>query len=209
VLQRLNTVIPGAWRMEFHTAPAPEAPQAARRLYLACRLVITLPLTPNGRPIDAVYEDIGELDVASMAGLKALYSDARKRAAVAAGIGAYLYTALAPVILPIGTQPRQVQLLRRPGKADLLILSPETEQWLRSGYLARMVTPAAVRDLGTILPHGEPDTGAGQGEATDHAAQAADDTPRASDDAPAAAPSSNGSGELVTVDFGGPGPSAA
>jgi hypothetical protein len=47
------------------------------------------------------------------AGLKALYSDARKRAAVAAGIGAYLYTALAPVVLPIGPRAKA----RRPSSA--------------------------------------------------------------------------------------------
>ena len=42
----------------------------------------------------------------SLAGVKALYSDARKRAAVAAGIGAYLYTSLEAVVLPIGpTRP--------------------------------------------------------------------------------------------------------
>ena len=64
---------------------------------------------PAAADVDAVYEDIGEMDAGSLAGLKALYSDARKRAAVAAGIGAYLYTALAPVVLPIGPDPRQVQ----------------------------------------------------------------------------------------------------
>ena len=42
------------------------------------------------------------MDGALHAGLKALHSEARKRAAVAAGIGAYLYTALEPVVLPIG-----------------------------------------------------------------------------------------------------------
>ena len=57
------------------------------------------------------------MDSGSRAGLKALYSDARKRAGVAAGIGAYLYTALAPVVLPIGPKDRQVQLIRRSGQA--------------------------------------------------------------------------------------------
>jgi uncharacterized RmlC-like cupin family protein len=45
--------------------------------------------------------------------LKALYSDARKRAAVAAGICAYLYTALEPVVLPIGPKDRQVRLVTK------------------------------------------------------------------------------------------------
>jgi len=71
-------------------------------------LIVTLPVRPGGRDVEAVYEDVRELDVGSPAGLKALYSDARKRAGVAAGIGAYLYTALQPVVLPIGPEDRQV-----------------------------------------------------------------------------------------------------
>ena len=126
----------------------------------------------GGPDVEAVYEDIGELDAGSLAGLKALYSDARKRAAVAAGIGAYLYTALASVVLPIGPAARQVQAIRRAGKSDLLVLSAETEQWLRDGYRARMSSLAALRDLGSILAHGEPDDGMGQGESTDRAAHA-------------------------------------
>jgi hypothetical protein len=109
------------------------------------------------------------MDGASRAGLKALYSDARKRAAVAAGIGAYLYTALEPVVLPIGSGERQVQVLRRSGKADQLVLSAATEQWLRNGYQQRMATEAVRRNLGEILPHGEPERGMGQGEAAEQA----------------------------------------
>ena len=107
----------------------------------------------------------------SRAGLKALYSDARKRAAVAAGIGAYLYTALASVVLPIGPRDRHVQLIRRDGKADVLGLSPATEQWLRHGYQQRMSTDAVRRDLGEILAHGEPERGRGQGEAAEQPAE--------------------------------------
>jgi hypothetical protein len=57
-----------------------------------------------------------------------------------------------------------VQAIRRQGKSDLLVLSPETEQWLRHGYQTRMSTDAVSRDLGAILAHGEPETGIGQGE---------------------------------------------
>ena len=57
--------------------------------------------------------------------------------------------------------------IRRQGKSDLLVLSAETEQWLRDGYRARMHTDAVLRDLGPILAHGEPDDGIGQGESTD------------------------------------------
>jgi len=58
----------------------------------------------------------------------AFYSDARKRAAVAAGIGAYLSTSLQPVVLPLGAEDRPVQVISRSGVDDLLVLSPATEE---------------------------------------------------------------------------------
>src|SRR5215207_1517676 len=176
VVQRLNCVVPGRWRMEFGALDGELLAAGAdsdrrHRLYLACRLIVTLPAKPSGPDVDAVYEDVGELDAGSLAGLKALYSDARKRAGVAAGIGAYLYTALAAVVLPIGPGDRQVQSLRRNGKSDLLTLSTATEAWLRDGYRQRMSTETVIRDLGPMLAHGEPDDGMGQGESTDAAAR--------------------------------------
>jgi hypothetical protein len=204
VLQRLNTVVPGRWRQQFHSVPAELAPVSARRVYLTCRLTVTLPVEVGGPDVDAVYEDLGEMDSGSFAGLKALYSDARKRAGVAAGIGAYLYTSLEAVVLPVGPHARQVQCIRRPGKGDLLVLSPETEQWLRHGYQTRMSTEAVRRDLGEILAHGEPETGIGQGALADQAAQ-----PAAEQSAETPAANGNGRGEVVTVDFGDLGPAAA
>jgi len=209
VLQRLNHVVPGRWRQQFTPVPAELAATSstgpgAKKLYLACRLTITLPTEPGGPDVEAVYEDIGEMDAGSFAGLKALYSDARKRAGVAAGIGAYLYTALAPVVLPIGPADRQVQAIRHgPGKSDLLSISPTTEQWLRQGYEARMNTGAVRRDLGAILGHGEPETGMGQGEAAE-ADQAAAET--AATEAVATCPQATGGEEtngVVAIDFGG------
>jgi hypothetical protein len=204
VVQRLNAVVPGRWRQQFHPMPAELVPAGTRRIYLACRLIVTLPVEAGGPDIEAVYEDLGEMDSGSFAGLKALYSDARKRAAVAAGIGAYLYTSLEAVVLPIGPHARQVQAIRRQGKSDLLVLSPETEQWLRHGYQTRMSTEAVRRDLGVILAHGEPENGIGQGEVADQAAQPAAEQPA---ETPAA--NGNGRGEVVTVDFGDLGPAAA
>jgi hypothetical protein len=214
VLQRLNAVVPGRWRQEFRLL---DPPPGAKRLYMACRLAITLPISEDGSDVEAVYEDVGEMDSGSRAGLKALYSDARKRAGVAAGIGAYLYTALAPVVLPIGPNDRQVQLIRRSGKPDTLALSPATEQWLRHGYEQRMSTEAVKRDLGEILAHGEPERGMGQGEAAEQApdeviAEAVDaageaDEGRAEEAAGERTPAS-GNG-VVVVDFGGLGPEAA
>jgi hypothetical protein len=213
VVQRLNAVVPGRWRQEFHPVAGELVPANARKLYLACRLTISLPVEEGGETVDAVYEDIGEMDAGSPAGLKALYSDARKRAAVVAGIGAYIYTALADVVLPIGPGVRQVQAIRRPGKSDLLALHPATEQWLRDGYRARMATDAVRRDLGEILAHGEPETGMGQGEAADRAAEPSEapapDAQHASDEPPAADERAGAGGNgVVTVDFGGLGPAA-
>ncbi|HEY6887713.1 MAG TPA: hypothetical protein VI300_08040 [Solirubrobacter sp.] len=223
VLQRLNAVVPGRWRMTFAALDGDLLGAAAdgsqrRRLYLACRLHVTLPQVANGPDVEAVYEDVGECDAGSLAGLKALYSDARKRAGVAAGIGAYLYTALAAVVLPIGDAPRHVQCLRRNGKSDLLLLSPETEAWLRGGYRTRMDSETVVRDLGPILAHGEPDDGIGQGEHTDAAAhRTLEPEPEPTTPVPAGAdaPAGNGhaplvdrNGDVVRLDFGGLGPSA-
>jgi hypothetical protein len=206
VVQRLNHVVPGRWRQQFTPIAGELAPDAGKKLYLACRLTITLPAEPGGPDVEAIYEDVGEMDVGSFAGLKALYSDARKRAAVAAGIGAYLYTALAPVVLPIGPADRQVQAIRRgQGKPDLLAISAATEQWLRQGYEARMNTDAVRRDLGPILAHGEPETGMGQGEAAE-ADQAAAETAAAET---AAATGAETNGGVVAIDFGGLGPAAA
>ena len=220
VLQRLNAVVPGRWHQEFKLV---DPPPGSKRLYMACRLTVTLPITEDGPDIEAVYEDVGEMDGASRAGLKALYSDARKRAAVAAGIGAYLYT-LEPVVLPIGPKDRQVHVIRRSGKADVLALSPGTEHWLRHGYQQRMSTDAVRRDLGEMLAHGEPERGMGQGEAAEQPdgqspgqafwdgelAQEEADAAGAADgaaDAPAQ-DRSHGNG-VVVVDFGGLGPDAA
>ena len=209
VVQRLNHVVPGRWRQEFARVPNELVPANTKKLYLACRLTITLPTETGGPDVDAVYEDIGELDSGSFAGLKALYSDARKRAGVAAGIGAYLYTALAPVVLPIGPNDRQVQAIRRQGKSDLLVLSPATEQWLRHGYEARMNTASVRQGPGAILAHGEPETGMGQGEAAE-ADQPATETPSTEPTASdtQSTPVSEGNG-VVAVDFGDLGPAAA
>jgi hypothetical protein len=221
VIQRLNTVAPGRWRQEFQSL---DSHPGAKRLYMACRLIVTLPATEDGPDVEAVYEDVGEMDGASRAGLKALYSDARKRAAVAAGIGAYLYTSLASVVLPIGPRDHQVQLIRRSGKPDVLALSAATEQWLRHGYEQRMSTEAVRRDLGEVLAHGEPERGMGQGEAAEFEQSPAkefwdgelsgeqlepsDASNGEATASPARETDAHGNG-VVVVDFGGLGPEAA
>jgi len=219
VLQRLNAVVPGRWRQEFKLI---DPPPGSKRLYMACRLIVTLPIAEGEQDVEAVYEDVGEMDGASRAGLKALYSDARKRAAVAAGIGAYLYTALEPVVLPIGSANRQVQVVRRHGKADQLVLSPATEQWLRHGYQQRMSTDAVRRDLGEILSHGEPERGMGQGEAAEQASEQSEaqafwngeptQPPETASEGAETSPTPTGEQQgngFVVVDFRGLGPQAA
>jgi len=222
VIQRLNAVVPGRWRMEFKLL---QASGAARKRYMNCRLIITLPMRERGPDIEAVYEDVGDVDVGSPAGLKALYSDARKRVAVAAGIGAYLYTALEPVVLPIGPEDRQAQVQARPGAEDLLVLSPATETWLREGYARQMSTDSVRNDLGEILGHGEPGCGRGQGEMSEESTRSPAESfwngelapGRVKPDADAAraesevspnesSPAGNG---VVHVEFGGGGPDAA
>ncbi len=208
VIQRLNAVVPGCWRQEFHLI---DPPPGSKRLYMACRLVVTLPAEEDGPDVEALYEDVGELDPGSRAGLKALYSDARKRSAVAAGIGANLYTALEPVVLPIGPKERQVQVIRRPGRADVFSLSAATEEWLRRGYERRMSTPAVRRDLGAMLAHGEPEQGMGQGEAAEQPPEESV-VPVGEGEVGAAANADRDDAEgngAVVVDFAGLGPDCA
>src|SRR3954454_12592745 len=75
VLQRLNCVVPGRWGMSFAAldgdllAAAVDG-QPRRKLYLACRLHVTLPEVLNGPDVEAVYEDIGECDAGAGAGLE-------------------------------------------------------------------------------------------------------------------------------------------
>src|SRR3989440_12548107 len=50
VLQRLNAVLPGRWRQEFKSV---EPPPGSKRLYLACRLIVTLPISEGGADVEA------------------------------------------------------------------------------------------------------------------------------------------------------------
>src|ERR1035441_1174347 len=48
VVQRLNAVVPGRWRQQFQPVPAELVPAGTRRIYLACRLIVTLPVEAGG-----------------------------------------------------------------------------------------------------------------------------------------------------------------
>ena len=205
-IQRLNAVVPGRWRQQFQTIPAEFAPTGSRRVYLACRLIVTLPVEEGGPDVDAVYEDLGEMDSGSFAGRRRRSTPTRASAPPSPPGSARTCTRRSRrSCCRSARTPRQVQCIRRQGKSDLLVLSAETEQWLRHGYQTRMSTEAVRRDLGEILAHGEPENGIGQGEVADQAAQPTGEQPAAEP----AAPESNGRGEVVTVDFGDLGPAAA
>ena len=65
VIQRLNAVVPGRWRQEFRLL---DPPPGAKKLYMACRLIVTLPISEDAPDVEAIYEDVGEMDGASRAG---------------------------------------------------------------------------------------------------------------------------------------------
>jgi hypothetical protein len=65
VVQRLNAVVPGRWRQQFQSVLAELVPGDTRRIYLACRLIVTLPVEAGGPDVEAVYEDLGEMDSGS------------------------------------------------------------------------------------------------------------------------------------------------
>jgi hypothetical protein len=178
---------------------------------MACKLIISLPINNRGPDVEAVYEDVGELEVGSPAGLKALYSDARKRAAVAAGIGAYLYTSLQPPVRPIGPEDRQLQVRPGPRGRTSWFLSPNR------GVASRPVPAGDERRGDPPRPRRDPRPrrarlSAGQGEAAeqslDEPASSAAETREQTNGATGqpAQPPGNG---LVVVDFGGHGPDDA
>ena len=147
--RRPRPLAPGVRARRRRAAAAPAAQEALPRLPADRHAAAS---SRAASRVDAVYEDIGEMDAGSLAGLKALYSDARKRAAVAAGIGAYLYTALAPVVLH--DRPR-----RPPGPGDpppgqerpARALSPRPSSGCATATRRACSTDAVRRDLGAIL----------------------------------------------------------
>jgi hypothetical protein len=51
--------VPGRWRQEFKPV---DPPPGSKRLYMACRLIVTLPISDGGPDVEAIYEDVGEMD---------------------------------------------------------------------------------------------------------------------------------------------------
>jgi hypothetical protein len=142
--ERLNAVVPGDWHDEYE--PMFAVGQGAAGV--VCRLSV------HGQS----RSDVGfEQSVASDMGLKGLYSDAFKRAAVKFGIGAYLY-ALPKMYVEAGENT-----LKQVGKN--WYLQRGGEQYLRTQYERWLALPATVERFGGPLDHGDAEDA--QGEAVD------------------------------------------
>ena len=224
VVQRLNCVVPGRWRMDVRarstatcSPPAPTADRR-RRLYLACRLIVTLPAQarrPRRRRRLRGRRRARRRLARRPEGALLRRAQARRRRRRHRRLPVHRArrrrAADRPRRPPGPVHPPRRQ--ERPARCS----PPATEAWLRDGYRARMNTATVLRDLGPILAHGEPDDGIGQGESTDAAAHPGIEPPPPSTPPRRAAPrrrranghAGNGTGELVTIDFGGLGPDAA
>lgn len=217
VSQRLNAVVPGRWTMEFFEPPSAltnswnserGAFEPGKKRYLGCRLTISLPTEPGGDDRLAVYEDIGAMEAGNWEGLKTLYSDARKRVAVQAGIGTYLYTALQKMVLPIfkpsggeATPSGHVRSFHD-GKRWQKEIGAELDQALREAYLEAVTRPETLADLGPVLTHGEPAKGNTQGDGAEGAPPPSAETEVAAP-APTAPPASAPAGPVAVPDAPG------
>lgn len=150
--ERLNAIVPGDWHDEYEPMFRVSQEGAAG---VVCRLSVC----------DQSRSDVGfEQNVASDMGLKGLYSDAFKRAAVKFGIGAYLYAMPKMYLEPGENTLKQVGrnwYLQRGG-----------EQHLRTQYERWLALPATVERFGQPLDHGDHEDA--QGEAVEHVTQAVD-----------------------------------
>jgi len=154
VIVRLNSLIPGRWSMRFDEFQLDlNQIGGGARLFLICRLTVTLPREAGGPDVDVTYEDVGEADTTVSHPVKALYSDARKRAAAAAGIGTYLYT-----MLPETTLPAAGGRVAHAGDGELVLTAAATKT-LRGQYREQIAHSTVTAELGQVLQHGEPDDG--------------------------------------------------
>ncbi len=143
--ERLNSVVPGEWSDEYEPMFATGGGAAG----VVCRLTVC----------GATRSDVGfEQDIATDMGLKGLYSDAFKRAAVKFGIGAYLY-ALPKMYVDKAD-------LNQRGKS--WYLSDQAERKLRQQYAQHIARAEFIDRFGTPVDHGD---------AEDSQAQAVDAAP--------------------------------
>lgn len=172
VIVRLNSLIPGRWSMRFDEFQLDlNQIGGGARLFLICRLTVTLPREAGGPDVEVTYEDVGEADTTVRHPVKALYSDARKRAAAAAGIGTYLYT-----VLPDTTLPANGGHVANAIDGELVLTSTAI-RGLREQYREKVSSSTVTDELGEVLQHGEPDDGPADATARSGTAAASSSDP--------------------------------
>jgi hypothetical protein len=154
VVDRLNLIVPAAWQDDY---------DAVGERRLRCTLWV------------------GELrrrDVGEGTSLKALYSDALKRAAVKFGVGVSLY-ATPRMVLKITDDPAPLKSIRGEGGKPGLGLTPAGERRCRELY-TRWLNEAGQEHFGDALEHG--DVVNAVGEAEDPPPEAVADEPEPPDE---------------------------
>jgi hypothetical protein len=126
VSERLNAVLPGRWSKAYHAAPALGPKQAG----VLCRIRVKV------GDDEVVVEDVGTANTLDTEmGLKGLYSDALKRAAVGLGIGVSIYAV--PQQYLKASELRSYQggggTKYALSDANLRTLSGRYAKWLRDG----------------------------------------------------------------------------
>lgn len=159
VSERLNSVLPGRWSKAYHAAPALGPKQAG----VLCRIRVKV-----GEE-EVVVEDVGTASTLDTEmGLKGLYSDALKRAAVALGIGVSIYAV--PQQYLKASELRSYQsgggTKYALSDANLRTLSGRYAKWLRDGGEELFGAPLdhgdaedAQGDAEVDAPEHEPDAG--------------------------------------------------
>lgn len=130
VAERLNSVVGAEWSDAY-----------AQRddWWVTCRLTVL-----GSTREDVGWGNLGEAHDKDI-GVKTLYSDAFKRAAVKFGIGAYLYA-----------MPKQYigeQQLKQAGKS--WYLTRDAERMLTGGYEAWLKNPETIKRFGEPIDHGD------------------------------------------------------
>ena len=159
---RLNVVAPGMWDEE--PLPMPHVGPNDQAAGVLCAVTLKVPLT-NGSEHAVTHVDVGTSNtVKTEMGLKALYSDAFKRACVKFGIGAVLYAA--PKLYIKGAD---LEHWGPEGKDHKFKLSDRNIAYCRREYAKFL---KSVEDIyGPPLSHGDAADGAGDIDVEDYGAQ--------------------------------------
>jgi hypothetical protein len=145
VIERLNYVCAGDWYDEYDPLSGG----------LLCKLTVC----------GVTRQDVGVADSKAEGGIKALYSDALKRAGVKFGIGACMY-ALPRMWASLDGCRTQV----KNGETKIVGLKPETETRLRQQYTAWLAGEGGER-FGEPLDHGDAPDAIGDHDAADAPAE--------------------------------------